>query len=111
MGTLREVRVEGDRAVVQAGARWSEVLKATPPLGLTPPVLTDYLELSIGGTLSADGLGGATHRHGAQVDTIGELEVVTGAGDRVACSPTRHADLFRAVPAGLGQCSGLQAGG
>jgi cytokinin dehydrogenase len=105
MGTLRAVRVEGGSAVVEAGARWSEVLQATLPRGLTPGVLTDYLELSIGGTLSAGGVGGASQRHGAQVDLVRELLVVTGTGERVVCSPTRRADLFNAVLAGLGQCA------
>lgn len=105
MGTLRDIQVRDGHAVVQAGARWSEVLHATLPRGLTPPVLTDYLELSVGGTLSAGGVGGATHHHGAQVDSVVELEVVTGTGERTVCSPSRRADLFHAVRAGLGQCA------
>ncbi|MEV6941862.1 FAD-binding protein [Streptomyces sp. NPDC051172] len=90
---------------VGAGARWSEVAKATLAHGRTPPVFTDYLELSVGGTLSVGGLGGQTHRHGAQVDNVTELQVVTGAGESVHCSPTRHPGLFHAVLAGLGQCA------
>ena len=78
---------------------------ATLAHGLTPPVLTDYLELSVGGTLSVGGVGGQSPHFGAQVDNVLELEVVTGAGDRVVCSPRRHADLFFAVLAGLGQCA------
>lgn len=105
MGTLDDVRVDQDRVYVQAGAVWSQVLGETLPRGLTPPVLTDYLELSVGGTLSVGGLGGAAHRHGAQVDSVEELEVVTGTGWRVTCSANRHADLFHAVLAGLGQCA------
>jgi len=54
MSTLRHVGpVEGDRVVVEAGATWSDVLRATLAQGRTPPVLTDYLELSVGGTLIA----------------------------------------------------------
>jgi cytokinin dehydrogenase len=105
MGGLREVRVRGDVVTAQAGARWSEVLRATLPHGLTPPVLTDYLELSVGGTLSAGGIGGATGHHGAQVDNVADLEVVTGTGERVFCSPSCRADLFHAVLGGLGQCA------
>jgi FAD/FMN-containing dehydrogenase len=97
------VQVHEDTAVVQAGARWSEVLRAAIPRGVAPPVLTDYLELSVGGTLSVGGIGG-TILHGAQVDNVLELEVVTGTGARVVCSPSRRADLFHAVLAGLGQC-------
>ncbi|WP_151476407.1 FAD-binding protein [Streptomyces albicerus] len=90
---------------VGAGAKWSDVAKASLAHGLTPPVFTDYLELSVGGTLSVGGLGGQTHRHGAQVDNVLELEVVTGAGELLRCSPDRHRDLFHAVLAGLGQCA------
>jgi FAD/FMN-containing dehydrogenase len=73
-------------------------------VGLTPPVLTDYLGLSVGGTLSVGGLSGSSFRHGAQVDHVTELEVVTGSGMRELCSPTRNPDLFGAMLAGLGQC-------
>jgi FAD/FMN-containing dehydrogenase len=90
---------------VGAGALWSAVVQATLVHGLTPPVFTDYLELSVGGTLSVGGLGGQTHRYGAQVDNVTALQVVTGAGELVSCSPTRRTDLFRAVLAGLGQCA------
>jgi cytokinin dehydrogenase len=105
MRSLRGVRVEGDRAVVAAGTTWSELLAAALPYGLTPPVLTDYLELSVGGTLSAGGAGGAAHLHGAQVDNVAELEVVTGTGATVTCSPVERPDLFAATLAGLGQCA------
>ncbi|WP_344660768.1 FAD-binding protein [Catenulispora subtropica] len=105
MGPLNAITVDpGGRTVsVQAGAVWSAVLTACLAHGLTPPVFTDYIELSVGGTLSLGGLGGAAHHHGAQVDTVVELDVVTGTGDVVTCSPTRHADLFHAARAGLGQ--------
>jgi FAD/FMN-containing dehydrogenase len=107
MAPLDAVSVGTDTATVQAGARWSSVLQATLPHGLTPPVLTDYLELSVGGTLSVGGVGGASPHFGAQVDNVLELEVVTGAGMRVVCSPAQHPDLFHAALAGLGQCAVL----
>lgn len=100
LGAVR--RVEADRVVVGGGATWRTVLAATLPLGLTPPVLTDFLDLSVGGTLSLGGIGGTSHRHGAQVDNVLELEVVTGIGEIVTCAP--GSDLFRAVLGGLGQC-------
>lgn len=104
-GTLDSIHLDGDTAVVGAGTRWSELVRAALAQGHTPPVLTDYLELSVGGTLSVGGLGGATHQHGSQTDTVTELEVVTGSGRRTVCSPDREPGLFRAVLAGLGQCA------
>jgi cytokinin dehydrogenase len=105
MGTLDAIAVHGDQATVQAGARWSALLQATLPLGLTPPVLNDYLELSVGGTLCVGGVGGASQHYGAQVDNVLELEVVTGTGQRAVCSPALRPELFTAVLAGLGQCA------
>ncbi|MFJ9561298.1 FAD-binding protein [Streptomyces fuscichromogenes] len=95
--------VTGGRVEVQAGARWRDVLAATLPYGLAPPVLTDYLGAGVGGVLSVGGLGGASHRHGLVADSVLELEVVTGAGEHLICSPDRHGALFHAVLAGLGQ--------
>jgi FAD/FMN-containing dehydrogenase len=104
MRQLRTVRsVHDDRVVVDGGAKWSEVLAATLPQGHTPPVLTDYLELSVGGTLVVGGIGGMTSRFGMQSDNVLEMEVVTGKGQQVTCSPNSNADLFNAVRAGLGQ--------
>lgn len=105
LAAINPVQAHSTSVRVQAGAKWSDVTKATLAHGLTPPVFTDYLELSVGGTLSVGGIGGQTHQHGAQVDNVLELEVVTGAGELLRCSPTRHRDLFQAVLAGLGQCA------
>jgi cytokinin dehydrogenase len=106
MSTLTTVhRVAKDVAIVDAGCSWGDVLDATLPLGLTPPVLPDYPGLSVGGTLSIGGIGPATFRHGAQVDNVVSLQVVTGEGQVHWCSKTRKRDLFEAALAGQGQCA------
>lgn len=104
MRSLDQVReIREDRVAVDAGALWSEVAAATIARGLTPPVFTDYLQTTVGGTLSVGGVGGTTHRHGAQTDTVLDLTVVTGTGEVVTCSADRDPELFDAVRAGLGQ--------
>ena len=105
MSTLNKIHsISADRAIVEAGVVWSQLLQQTLRQGLTPPVLTDYIELSIGGTLAVGGIGGATHRYGVQVDNVWELQVVTGEGKLETCSKIHNRDLFEAVLAGLGQC-------
>ncbi|GIF72090.1 FAD-binding protein [Asanoa siamensis] len=79
---------------VEAGARWRDVVAVTLPLGLAPPVLPDYLDLTVGGTIAAGGVGGASHRHGSVADNVIALDVVTPAGDLVTCSA---GGLFDAV--------------
>jgi cytokinin dehydrogenase len=104
MSTLRRIGpIDGDRVVVEAGAVWSDVLRAALAHGKTPPVLPDYLELTVGGTLIVGGVGGATSAFGVQSDNVIDLEVVTGEGKKVICSASNDADLFNAVRAGLGQ--------
>ena len=95
--------VEADRVTADAGATWRDVLAATLPQGCTPPVLANYLDLSVGGTLVVGGVGDTTFRYGVQSDNVLELEVVSGEGQLVRCSPRLNADLFDAVRAGLGQ--------
>src|SRR5688572_7312680 len=102
--SLRTIhQIESGRAVVDAGVTWRELITAGAAVGLTPPVLADYQDLAVGGTLSVGGLGGTTQHFGLQADNVLELTVVTGEGDLVTCSPTRHRDLFEVVLTGLGQ--------
>jgi cytokinin dehydrogenase len=90
---------------VGPGVHWRSVIQEAFDHGLTPPVLTDFQGLSVGGTLSVGGIGATTQRFGVQADNVLELEVVTGTGERVVCSPSRRSDLFNAVLAGLGQAA------
>lgn len=104
MSTLSAVHeINPTNALVDGGTRWLDLLQQTVPQGLTPPTLVDFLELSIGGTLSLGGIGSQAFRYGPQVDNVLELQVVTGEGELVTCSATQNADLFDAARAGLGQ--------
>lgn len=104
MSGLSEIHaINAGDAVVDPGVRWFELLQQTLPLGKSPPVLTDHIDLSVGGTLSVGGIGGQTPQHGLQADNVLELWVVTGDGQLRNCSPSHNATLFNAVRGGLGQ--------
>jgi cytokinin dehydrogenase len=106
VSTLNQIHeIAADRAVVDAGVVWRDLLLTTTPMGLTPPVLTDYTRLTVGGTLSVGGVSGRSYRHGAQVDNVLELQVVTGEGQLLTCSATENRRLFEAALAGLGLCA------
>jgi cytokinin dehydrogenase len=104
MSTLSAIHeVNAADALVEGGARWIDLLQQTVAQGLTPPTLVDFIELSIGGTLSLGGIGSQSFRFGPQVDNVLELQVVTGEGEMVRCSPSQNRDLFDAARSGLGQ--------
>ncbi|KAL6883291.1 hypothetical protein ACP4OV_010705 [Aristida adscensionis] len=90
-------------ADVSGGVMWIELLEQSLKLGLAPRSWTDYLYLTVGGTLSNAGISGQTFKHGPQISNVLQLEVVTGRGEIVTCSPDKDADLFNGVLGGLGQ--------
>lgn len=90
-------------AVVDAGVTGAQLTDAALAKGRTPVALTDYLHLSIGGTISVGGIGGTVQKFGLQCDTVEAIEIVTGEGRVVNASRTNNADLFNAALAGGGQ--------
>ncbi|WP_265445333.1 FAD-binding protein [Flexivirga meconopsidis] len=101
---LRTVHSVNTRvADVDAGVTWAELATAAAKVGARVPALTDYLHLSIGGTVSVGGIGGGVQRFGLQSDLVTWVEVVTGTGSIVRASATSNKALFDAVRAGAGQ--------
>ncbi|XP_059668380.1 cytokinin dehydrogenase 1-like [Cornus florida] len=88
---------------VSGGDLWITILHECLRHGLTPKSWTDYLHLTVGGTLSNAGISGQAFRHGPQINNVYQLEVVTGKGEVVTCSENQNADLFYGVLGGLGQ--------
>lgn len=77
------IKVFGDSKVgyyVDVGGEqlWIDVLYETLEYGLAPVSWTDYLYLTVGGTLSNAGISGQTFRYGPQISSVHQLDVVTG---------------------------------
>ncbi|KAL6627251.1 hypothetical protein ACP70R_030977 [Stipagrostis hirtigluma subsp. patula] len=104
-GAAARLAVSVEGRYIDAGGEqlWVDVLHAALAHGLTPRSWTDYLHLTVGGTLSNAGISGQAFRHGPQISNVLELDVVTGLGEMVTCSREKDADLFNAVLGGLGQ--------
>lgn len=98
-----EVNEEEKTCVVDAGMLWKDLVEKLKPHRLIPPVLTNNLNVAIGGTLSMAGIGVSSFRHGVQADNCLWLQVVTGTGEIVECSATENAELFQHTLCGLGQ--------
>lgn len=77
-GSSIRVSEKGMYVDVWGGKLWIDVLSATLEYGLAPMSWTDYLYLSVGGTLSNAGISGQTFNHGPQITNVYELDVVTG---------------------------------
>ncbi|GAA0171390.1 oxidase [Lithospermum erythrorhizon] len=82
---------------------WIDVLKKTVEQGVAPVSWTDYLYLTVGGTLSNAGISGQTFRYGPQIFNVYEMDVITGKGELMTCSHHVNSELFFGVLGGLGQ--------
>lgn len=101
---MEQQEQQGQRyADVWGGELWIDVLRATLEHGLAPKSWTDYLYLSVGGTLSNAGISGQAFNHGPQISNVYELDVVTGKGELLTCSEEQNSELFHSVLGGLGQ--------
>lgn len=63
---------------VSGGELWINILRETLKYGLSPKSWTDYLHLTVGGTLSNAGISGQAFKHGPQINNVYQLEIVTG---------------------------------
>ncbi|KAJ4959186.1 hypothetical protein NE237_026297 [Protea cynaroides] len=89
---------------VGGGVLWEDLLRrCVLGFGLAPRSWTDYLGLTVGGTLSNAGVSGQAFRYGPQTSNVTELEVVTGKGEILVCSENQNPELFFSVLGGLGQ--------
>jgi cytokinin dehydrogenase len=79
------INVSADGRYVDAGGEqvWIDVLRASLARGVAPRSWTDYLYLTVGGTLSNAGISGQAFRHGPQISNVLEMDVITGT-----CAPT-----------------------
>jgi FAD/FMN-containing dehydrogenase len=72
------------------------------PRGWFPPVVPGTRWVSIGGAIANDIHGKNHHREGTFGRHVVRFELLRSSGERLLCSPTENAGLFRATIGGLG---------
>ena len=92
---------ERRRAVVEGGATWAVVDRATQEHGLATPggLISDT---GVGGLTLSGGIGWLRSRHGLAIDNLVAAVVVTADGRLVHASADEHPDLFWALRGGGG---------
>jgi len=100
----RVVSVSAKAIEVEAGASLGTVVRAAFDAGSLVPVMGGCSMLSVGGFMSVGGVSARSFQHGAFVDQVIELQVVTGDGRVITCSDRHEPELFAMVLAGMGQC-------
>jgi FAD/FMN-containing dehydrogenase len=103
LSLMKAVQVDPDRrlAVVEGGATWAVVDRATQAFGLATPggLISDT---GVGGLTLSGGIGWLRSRHGLAIDNLVAADVVTADGRLVHASATENGDLFWALRGGGG---------
>jgi decaprenylphospho-beta-D-ribofuranose 2-oxidase len=85
-----------------AGTTFTEILAATVPHGLLPPVLPGTRHLTIGGAVAAD-VHGKNHRRDNSIAAwVSEIALLDGSGTVRRLTPDRDGDAFLATIGGMG---------
>ena len=98
-------RIEIDSAArtyrAAAGARWSQVIAALDPVGLSPKVMQSNHDFGIAATFSVNAHGWPVP-HGPMGATVRQIELMLPDGAIVTASRSENADLFGMAMGGYG---------
>jgi FAD/FMN-containing dehydrogenase len=86
----------------EAGVTLAQILAFSVPRGWFPPVLPGTRWVSVGGAIANDIHGKNHHRAGTFGAHLVKFELLRSNGDRLVCSPTENAGMYRATIGGLG---------
>ena len=103
LSLMRSVYVDAERriAVVEGGALWSDVDRATQPYGLATPGGT-VASVGVGGFTLGGGIGRLSRARGLAADNLVSVDIVTADGRCVTASEDENESLFWAIRGGGG---------
>ena len=89
-------------ADVQGMCTYEDLVDTVLPYGYSPTVVPQLKTITLGGAVTGLGVEAACFRNGLPHEALIEMDVLTGTGEVVTCSPTQNVDLFRGFPNSYG---------
>lgn len=86
----------------QSGVSLADILEVFVPRGWFLPVTPGTKHVTVGGAIASDVHGKNHHIDGCFCDHVEFLNIFTGSGDIIRCSPEENPDLFHASCGGMG---------
>lgn len=93
---------EARTADVAGMCTYADLVAATLPYGLSPLVVPQLKTITLGGAVSGLGIESSSFRNGLPHESVLEMDILTGAGELLTTSRTKHSDLFRTFPNSYG---------
>lgn len=89
-------------ADVQGMCTYEDLVDVLLPHGLAPTVVPQLKTITLGGAVTGMGVESTSFRNGLPHEAVLEMDVLTGTGEILTCSPTQNTDLFRGFPNSYG---------
>lgn len=89
-------------ALVEPNVSMEQIVDATLPLGLVPPVVMDFPSITIGGGFSGTSGESSSFKYGVFDKTVKRIEIVLGDGEIVSAPPIKNPELFNSAAGGFG---------
>ncbi|WP_080794432.1 FAD-binding protein [Corynebacterium pacaense] len=89
-------------ADVQGMCTYEDLVDCTLAHGLLPLVVPQLKTITLGGAVTGMGVESTSFRNGLPHESVLEMDILTGTGEIVTCSPELNADLFRGFPNSYG---------
>lgn len=102
LGSVIEVDPVAATAQVQGMCTYEELVDATLPYGLAPFVVPQLKTITLGGAVTGMGVESTSFRNGLPHESVLEMDILTGTGEIITCSPTENIDLYRGFPNSYG---------
>ena len=98
------LRIDSDRMIadVEGMTTYETLVDETLRYGLLPAVVPQLKTITVGGAVSGLGIESSSFKYGLVHETVEEMEILTGKGSIVACSPCTNRDLFFGFPNSYG---------
>ena len=98
------LRIDAERRIadVEGMTTYAALVDETLRYGLLPAVVPQLKTITIGGAVSGLGIESASFRYGLVHESVEEMEILTGQGCIVECSPCKNPDLFFGFPNSYG---------
>ncbi|MFE1513357.1 FAD-binding oxidoreductase [Corynebacterium bovis] len=89
-------------ADVQGMCTYEDLVDTVLPHGLAPYVVPELKTITLGGAVTGMGVESTSFRNGLPHESVLEMDILTGTGEIVTCSPERNVDLYRGFPNSYG---------
>jgi FAD/FMN-containing dehydrogenase len=100
-GAVIDIDTGSQTCRVLAGARWSQVIAALDPAGLSPAVMQSNHDFGVAATFSVNAHGWPVP-FGPMGATVREIDMLLADGSLLTCSRTQNADIFAHAMGGYG---------